>query len=184
MNHRDEKVLKDSFIVFEYYKNKIHNLYLDQSKIGNFHTNDSGENSLTRDQIFKRMIYYFQKVYKLHYDINRYILNNDYDTPSYYLRNLNSYMDFFLRLHSQIISEFGMIMDEEEVNIDYEYILRINSNSSVDDEDEVLEIDEIDGNSNETIVELDATSAEEEREKFLQIWETFKKKMQETGVKH
>lgn len=184
MNHRDEKVLKDSFIVFEYYKVKIHNLYLDQSKIGNFQTNDTDENSLKRDKIFKRMIYYFQKVYKLHYDLNRYILSNEPEIPSYYLRNLNSYMDFFLRLHSQIVLEFGVVMDEEEVKIDYEYILRINSYSTEDDEDEVLEIDDMEGFVPENIKELDAKEGEEEREKFLQIWETFKKKMQETGVRH
>ncbi len=184
MNHRDEKVLKDSFIVFEYYKIKIHNLYLDQSKVGNFHSHDSDENSIKRDKLFKRIIYYFQKVYKLHYDINRYILSNDYDIPSYYLRNLNSYMDFFLRLHAQIISEFGVVMDEEEVKIDYEYILRINSNSATDDEDEVLEIDDIEGIPEEIKLELDSGSANEDKEKFLQIWETFKKKMQETGVRH
>ena len=111
MQQRDEKILKDSFIVFEYYKLKIQALYLEQSKIGNLTAKDSKEVTITRDNVFKKFIYYFQKVYKLHYDINKYIVSNDKEIKSYYIRNLSSYMEYFLNIQKQIIHEFDVIID-------------------------------------------------------------------------
>jgi hypothetical protein len=181
MQHIDEKILKDSFIVFEYYKLKIQALFLEQNKIGNLTSKDSQEITITRDKIFKKIIYYFQKVYKLHYDINKYIINNEKEIKSYYIRNLSSYMEYFLNLQKQIIHEFDVVLDEEEFKIDYEYILKINSNDSIEDDDEVLEIEDSDSSFSYT-PEIEAESSNEERDKFLMVWEKFKKKMFETGV--
>ena len=135
MQQRDEKILKDSFIVFEYYKLKIQALFLEQNKIGNLTAKDSKEVTITRDKVFKKFIYYFHKVYKLHYDINKYIVSNEKEIKSYYIRNLSSYMEYFLNIQKQIVHEFDVILDEEEFKIDYEYILRINSNDSIEDDD-------------------------------------------------
>jgi hypothetical protein len=181
MQQRDEKILKDSFIVFEYYKLKIQALFLEQAKIGNLTTKDTQEVTISRDKVFKNFIYYFQKVYKLHYDINKYIISNDKEIKSYYIRNLSSYMEYFLSIQKQIIHEFDAVIDEEEFKIDYEYILKINSNETVEDDDEVLEIEDADTSFSYT-PELETESSNDEKEKFLLVWEKFKKKMFETGV--
>jgi hypothetical protein len=181
MQQRDEKILKDSFIVFEYYKLKIQALFLEQNKIGNLTAKDSKEVTITRDKVFKKFIYYFQKVYKLHYDINKYIVSNEKEIKSYYIRNLSSYMEYFLNIQKQIIHEFDVVIDEEEFKIDYEYILKINSNDSIEDDDEILEVENADGSFNYT-PEVETDLSNEERDKFLMVWDKFKKKMFETGV--
>ncbi len=182
MQQIDEKILKDSFIVFEYYKLKIQALFLEQNNIGNLTVKDSQEVIVTRDKVFKKFIYYFKKVYKLHYDINKYIISNEKEIKSYYIRNLSSYMEYFLSIQKQIVHEFDAILDEEEFKIDYEYILRINSNDSIDDDDdEVLEVEDTDGSFSYT-PEIETELSNEERDKFLLVWEKFKKKMFETGV--
>jgi hypothetical protein len=60
--------------------------------------------------------------------------------------------------------------------------LRINSNDSIDDDDdEVLEVEDTDGSFSYT-PEIETELSNEERDKFLLVWEKFKKKMFETGV--
>ena len=176
MTQTEEQILKDCFIVFEYYKLKIHSLYTNLNKIGNNHKIDSDEQSEDRLNILKRIIYYFHKAYKLQNDINRDVIKHDKVIDGYYLRNFTHYTNYFEYIHKVIISEFNVQIEEEEVNIDYEFILKNHSQIRETEDDEILEV----GFTDSSVIDFDEedeNDIEALKEKFSSTWKKFKEKM-------
>lgn len=180
MNRMDEHVLKDCFIVFEYYKIKIQSLYSELSKKGNNHTVDTQDQYSDRVNLLKKIIYYFHKAYKLQNDINKDIIKNDKNLDGYFLRNFTQYTNYFEVIHNHIITEFNIQIDSEELNIDYEFIVRNHTKvETINNEDDVLQIE-----FNESMVidfdEEDDMEMKQSMENFVKIWEKFKSKMMST----
>lgn len=182
MNEMDESVLRDCFVVFEYYKLKIQSLYAQLNRKGDNHISDSKEQYSDRITLLKKIIYYFHKAYKLQNDINNDIIKNDKNLDGYFLRNFTQYTRYFEYIHKLIISEFKIVVDEEDVDIDYEFIVRNHlKNSGMSENDEILEV-EFSENMVIDFDEEDENELNHNMEKFNIVWDKFISKMMSGSI--